>query len=112
MADFDSAGFLFRLNTGGGPLIAGIPGVTERFGFFVTGGFNNDNWTVTDESAACNPDCFFNTGVNASATTSGARFQFTLTTTDSYIMELIRLSDGHSLFSRAGMLLNENRWLD
>lgn len=100
LAEFDAAGFLFRLNAGGGPRIPGVSGVDEQFGLFVTSGFHDDNWTVTDEAG------FVDTGVHSSATTSGAQFRFTLTDSDSYAFELIRLSDGQSLYSQAGLLLN------
>jgi len=101
LAEFDSAGFVFRLNTGGGPLIEGISDVAEKFGLFVTGDFHGDNWTTTDSVG------FTDTGINASETTSGAQFRFTLTGSDSYSMELIRLGDGASLFERSGFLRNE-----
>jgi hypothetical protein len=94
----DSAGFLFRLNTGGGPRIDSRPDVVERFGLLVTSGFNNNNWTTTDVLG------FANTGVNAQATTLGAQFRFTSMAPNSYAISLIRKSDGQVLLRRAGLL--------
>ena len=95
---FAPAGYLLRLNAGGGPLIAGDPTVIERFGLFVTSGFNSDNWTTTDSAG------FVDSGLNADDTITGAEFRFKLTSSDSYSFELVRLSDGHILFARSGML--------
>jgi len=94
----DSAGFFLRLNSGGGPRIDSYPGVTERFGIFVSSGFNSNNWTATDFAGLTN------SGVSAAATTIGAQFRFTLMSTNSYSMSVVRLSDGQTLLSRAGFL--------
>jgi hypothetical protein len=98
----DSAGFLFRLNSGGGPVITGapLPGVKEHFGISITSGFNGNRWTVNDSVG------FTDTGVANAATTSGAKFEFSLTGVNSYSMNLSRLSDGQVLFSRSGVLKN------
>jgi len=99
---FASAGFLFRLNAGGGPLTASDPNITERFGLFVTVGpspsteFNN--WTVTDSAG------FIDSGVAPTATASGAQFRFALTGSEGYSFELVRRSDGQTLFARSGTL--------
>ena len=100
------AGFLMRLNTGGGPAVPNHPttSATERFGVFAsTGtyggqGLFGDNWAVAD--AGGNTD----TGVNVSTTASGAELRFTLVTNETYAMELKRLSDGSLLFSHSGSL--------
>ena len=93
-----TAGFLIRLNAGGGPVITGDPTVKERFGLFVTSGFNNDNWTTSDSAG------LVNSGVDAGDTITGAQFKFTLTGTDTYSFELLRLTDGHTFVSRSGTL--------
>jgi hypothetical protein len=102
LANNDSAGFLIRLNSGSGPRIESYPNVAERFGMFVTSGFNNDNWSSADLAGVGN------TGVNAAATTSGTTLSFMLTADESYSMKLIRRSDGQTLFARAGQLSNPN----
>ena len=96
---FSPAGFLIRLNAGGGPVITGDPTVRERFGLFVTSGFNSDNWTTSDSTG------LVDSGVDASDTITGAQFRFTLTSTDTYSFELVRLADGHTFASRSGTLV-------
>jgi hypothetical protein len=98
----DVAGFLFRLNSGGGPVITGapLPGVKEHFGISITSGFNGNRWTVNDSVG------FTDTGIANAETTSGATFEFSLTGVDSYSMKLSRLSDGQVLFARSGELKN------
>jgi hypothetical protein len=106
--DWSPAGFLIRMNTGGGPVDPNDPNSTakERFGMFAnTGvyafpGLFGNNWAIADGSG--NND----TGVAVSATTSGAEFQFTLQTPESYAMAVKRLSDGAVLFSSTGSLSN------
>jgi hypothetical protein len=95
---FSPAGFILRLNSGGGPVISGDPSVKERFGLFVTTGFNGDNWTITDSAGLTN------TGVAANDTTTGAQLRFTLTSTSAYSFELTRISDGHVFVNRTGSL--------
>ena len=95
---FAPAGYLLRLNAGGGPAIAGDPTVRERFGLFVTSGFNSDRWTTTDSAG------LVDSGVDAGGTNTGAQFKFTLTSPDTYSFELVRLADGHTLFARSGTL--------
>lgn len=99
---FDSSGYLLRLNTGGGPVINSnpIPGVVERFGLFTTSNFNDGRWYTTDSVA------FTDTAIETTKTDSGTQFRFSLTGTETYEVELIRLSDGVSLFSRNGSLNN------
>lgn len=99
---FDPAGFLFRLNQGGGPVIdnAPLPGVTERFGVFTTSNFNNGRWYATDSVE------FVDTGVTPGATSSGTVFSFMLTGAETYTVEFRRLSDNQQLFSRSGTLNN------
>ena len=110
MVDFDNplpasldpsapAGFLIRLNAGGGPAIRGDPTVSERFGLFVTSGFNDDNWTTSDSAG------LVNSGVDAGDTITGANFKFTLTSADTYSFELVRLTDGHVFVARSGTLV-------
>lgn len=98
----DYAGYLFRLNTGGGPVIENspIPGVKERFGIATTSGFNSNRWYLTDSQNSVD------TGVSDADTSSGAIFLFTRTGSESYDMEFKRLIDGASLYSRSGMLKN------
>jgi hypothetical protein len=79
-------------------VITGDPSVQERFGLFVTTGFNGDNWTLTDSMG------LIDTGVDASETTSGAQFKFSLTSTSTYQFELTRISDGHLYFTGTGSL--------
>jgi hypothetical protein len=97
---FAPSGFLFRLNTGHGPVISNDPSSTavERFGIFTTSNFNNGQWYTTDAAG------FADAGIAPSATASGTEFLFTLTGTESYSMQFKRLSDGVSLFSRSGSL--------
>jgi hypothetical protein len=99
---FSSSGFLFRLNTGGGPVIADnpIPGVKERFGLATTSGFNGDRWYVSDAQN------FTDTAVTDNDTASGTQFVFTRTGEEAYSVSLSRLSDGHLLYSYNGMLKN------
>jgi hypothetical protein len=100
------AGFLMRLNTGHGPVIPDHPTstATERFGIFAaTGVFGgpglfDSNWAVAD--LAGNTD----TDIDVSTTASGAELQFTLSTDETYALELRRRSDGALLFSRTGSL--------
>jgi hypothetical protein len=107
LATFTSSGFLIRMNTGGGPVIESdpLPGVEERFGLFITSNFNNGRWAVTDSAE------FTDTGLDPSATASGARFRFTLDSSESYKAEFVRLSDSQVLFSRSGTLNNTDAGL-
>jgi hypothetical protein len=106
--DFDSpaslnpsptAGFLIRLNAGGGPVITGDPTVRERFGVFVASGFNSDNWTISDSAG------LVDSGVDAGDTITGGQFKFTLTSADTYSFELVRLTDRHTFVSHSGTLV-------
>lgn len=103
---FDSSGFLFRLNTGGGPVIdnAPIEGVEERFGLFTTSGFNGGRWYTTDIEDEM--EVFTDTGVSDLATSTGAKLRFTLVDPETYVAEFVRLSDGAVLFSRTAALNN------
>lgn len=103
-----ACGFLFRLNKGGGPIInnAPLPGVVERFGMFVSSNFNSGKWYATDSTP------FADTGLASSVTTSGARFSFKLTGTETYTVEFRRLSDGQLLFSRSGSFESSRRRTD
>jgi len=100
------AGFLIRLDTGHGPAVPGDPtsSGTERFGIFgATGVYGQSgefgaNWAVADSAGNTN------TGVDVSATSSGAKLQFTLETDETYSMAVKRLSDGAVLFSQSGSL--------
>jgi hypothetical protein len=97
---FSVSGFLFRLNSGRGPVIdnAPIPGVVERFGVFTASNFNGGRWYTTDSVA------FTDTEVAPTTTATGAIFIFSLTATDTYSMEFRRLSDQQLLYSRSGTL--------
>jgi hypothetical protein len=94
----DNTGFILRLNTGAGPKLGGSSTVYERFGFFATYGFNSNDWTVTDHIGATD------TGINSTATTSGAVFQFTLQSVESYSFAVLPLAGGTPLYSRSGAL--------
>jgi hypothetical protein len=106
--EFASAGFLFRLNTGKGPFIAGstTSTVKNRLDLFTTtqrdlsGNLVGGNWTITDGIASTD------TGLVPSATDSGTEFLFTLDSPESYSMQFIRLSDGAPLLSHSGSLEN------
>jgi hypothetical protein len=97
-----SAGYLFRLNAGGGPVIDNepVPGVHERFGMFADSGFNGGRWNAFNATGSVD------SGVRDSDTTAGATFAFTMTGDETYSLELIRLSDGETLFSNSGVLSN------
>jgi hypothetical protein len=94
--DNDGAGFIMRLNSGGGP--KDTPGVSERFGLFATSGFNGDRWAIADNAGVSD------LGLGAVATTSGATFQFTLTALQTYSLALLPLAGGSPLATRSGTL--------
>jgi hypothetical protein len=96
LSQFDSAGIVIRLNTGGGPLAQS--GVKERFSMFADSGFLSGAWAVGD-LAGDNA-----LGVSSNATTSGAEFRFTLTGSETYRLDLFPLSGSTPLASRAGSL--------
>jgi hypothetical protein len=93
----DPAGYLIRLNTGGGPVRDGN-GVAQRFGIFTTSGYINGRWATTD--SAGNLD----SGLSSTETTSGATFRFTLTATEAYLFEILPLGGGPALFTKSGTL--------
>jgi hypothetical protein len=97
---FAPSGFLFRLNTGHGPIVANDPTSTaiERFGLFTTSNFNSGRWYTTDLAG------FADAGIAPSDTAVGTQFRFTLDTAETYTVQLNRLSDGAMLFSRTGSL--------
>lgn len=96
---FAPAGFLIRLNSGGGPVISGSPtSGRERFGIAATSDFLSGRWFTSDLSGSKD------TGLASSVTTSGAEFRFQLQTAESYVAEILRLDDGQVLFSQSGML--------
>ncbi|HEX6961322.1 MAG TPA: hypothetical protein VF175_05600 [Lacipirellula sp.] len=93
---FDEAGFVIRLNSGGGPLAQS--GVEERFAIFASSNFLGGGWAAVDaggESAL---------GFPSSQTRSGAEFRFTLTGAESYRLDLLPLNDGAPLASKTGSL--------
>jgi hypothetical protein len=93
---FAASGFVVRLNSGGGP--KSQPGVTEKFGFFTTFGFNSGNWSLTD-AAGLN-----DTGLSSDETTEGATFRFTLTAPENYSLEILPLASGAPLVTHTGSL--------
>jgi hypothetical protein len=97
---FSASGFLFRLNTGGGPVIndSPIPDVEERFGIATTSNFNGGRWYATDEQG------FADTGMTAATTGSGTRFVFAQTGAETYSVSFVRLNDDAVLYSSSGML--------
>jgi hypothetical protein len=96
LANFDSAGVVIRLNTGGGPLAS--TGVHERFALFAASDFLGGGWAVAD-AAGDNA-----LGVHSNSTTNGAVFRFTLTGSETYRVELLPLASGNPLASRTGSL--------
>jgi hypothetical protein len=96
LASNDEAGFVIRLNEGGGPL--GQTGVSERFAIFASSNFLNGNWAAGD-AAGDN-----SLGVSTNTTTSGAEFRFTLTGAESYRLDLLPLAGGTPLATRTGNL--------
>jgi hypothetical protein len=96
--EFAASGFGIRLNAGNGPVSSA--GVSERFGMFTTSNFNNGNWSTTDSAG------FFDLALAPSQTTSGARFRFTLTSAETYQMQVVSLAGGATLASRTGSLKN------
>ena len=99
---FAASGFLIRLNTGQGPIIdsAPDPNVKERFGISASSNFNGGRWHAVDS------DGFTDTGVSELATSSGAHFQFTLLSAETYSVEFRHLSNGQILFTRSAELKN------
>ncbi len=103
---YPPAGFLFRLNTGGGPYNAGssYSNVKNRLDVFTTAQLNEfhqvvgGNWTITDASGS------YDSGLTPSDTTSGTEFVFTLTAPESYSLQFKRLSDGAVVLSHSGSL--------
>lgn len=93
---FAPSGFVIRLNSGGGPVTQ--TGVTERFGFFTTFGFNSGNWSTNDSVGLSD------LGLSSAQTTSGATLQFTLTGNESYSLEILPLTGGSPLAAATGML--------
>jgi hypothetical protein len=93
---FSPSGFVIRLNSGGGPVTQ--TGVTERFGFFTTFGFNSGNWSINDSVGLSD------LGLPSAQTTSGATLRFTLTGDESYLLEILPLAGGSPLASTTGML--------
>jgi hypothetical protein len=92
------SGFVIRLNTGGGPVSQ--TGVTERFGFFTTFGFNGGNWTVTDSVGLTD------SGLSSAETTTGATLRFTLSGAETYTLSILPLGGGTPLLTHSGSLAN------
>ena len=97
---FDLAGYIIRLNSGGGPKIASNPNVYERLGFFAAYRLQNENWHLTDVSGSNS------TGLRSNETTSGAVFSVTLQSAESYLLEISPLGGGSPLYSATGNLAN------
>jgi hypothetical protein len=95
---FAPSGFVIRLNAGGGPTTQS--GVTERFGFFTTFGFNSGNWSVTDSVGLTD------SGLSSDETTTGATLRFTLSDAETYTLSVLPLGGGTPLFTRSGSLSN------
>lgn len=93
---FAPSGFVIRLNSGGGPVTQA--GVTERFGFFTTFGFNSGNWSIKDSVGLSD------LGLPSAQTTGGATLQFTLTSDESYSLEILPLAGGSPLAAATGIL--------
>jgi hypothetical protein len=105
--DWSPAGIFFRLNTGGAPAIPSSDAL-ERFGVFVSTGTYGDfmhasSWFISDAESDVSgvPTA---TGVALTTTSFGARFQFTLETSETYSVTLSRVSDGALLYSHSGNL--------
>ena len=96
--EFDTTGYILRLNSGGGAKIGANPDVRERLGFFASHGFNQGDWNRTDSEGVRS------SGLNSTATTSGAEFQVTLPTAESYLLEILPLGGGGALYSATGNL--------
>ncbi len=94
--DNDGAGFILRLNSGRGP--KDTPGVVEHFGLFATSGFNGNRWAIADDAGVTD------LGLSTASTSSGAKFQFTVTGLQSYSLALLPLAGGSPLATRSGML--------
>ncbi len=92
----DEAGFVIRLNTGGGPLTQ--TGVRERFAIFATSNFLSGGWAAADASGDSS------LGLSSSATRSGAEFRFTLTAAETYRFDLLPLAGGAPLATKTGSL--------
>ncbi len=94
LAEFDSAGFIVSLRTAGD---------AERFGFYATQDFNNDEWTITDnrgdETAS---------GLTDEAGSSGFNFTFKLTGEEAYRLTITPRSGGAPLIFE-GMLAGSGR---
>jgi hypothetical protein len=93
---FSPSGFVIRLNSGGGPVTHS--GVTERFGFFTTFGFNSGNWSIKDSVGLSD------LGLPSTQTTGGATLRFTLTGDESFSLEILPLAGGVPLAATTGML--------
>ena len=99
---FVPAGFVIRLNKGGGPVVDSdpLPGVTDRFNLIAASNFNEERWYVVDSEP------FIDTGIAPGVTAVGTNFTFTLTGAESYAMEFRRLSDNQLVYARTGALEN------
>jgi hypothetical protein len=65
---------------------------------FATSGFNGDRWAIADSTGVTD------LGLSTATTTSGARFQFTLTGLQTYSLALIPVAGGSPLATRSGTL--------
>jgi hypothetical protein len=95
---FAPSGFVIRLNAGGGPVTQ--IGVTERFGFFTTFGFNGGNWSVTDSAGLTD------SGLSSEETTTGATLRFTLSGAETYTLSISSLGGGTPVLTHSGSLAN------
>jgi hypothetical protein len=96
----DNTGFIIRLNSGSGAKIASNPNVRERLGLFALFGFNQGRWNLTNAGGAVD------TGLNSSATATGAMLRITLQSTESYSLEILPTAGGAPLYSSIGNLAN------
>jgi len=80
LAEFDSAGFIVRMQTASG---------VERFGLFTTQDFNNDEWTINDSRGDQTA-----TGLTDEEASSGFKFAFKLTGEESYKLTLTPRTGG------------------
>src|SRR4051812_17416567 len=102
LSNNDATGYIIRLNSGGGPKLSANPNVYERFGFFAQAGFYKGDWNVTDSNGSND------TGMSSTATTSGAIFQLSLQSAETYSFQVLPLSGGAPLYSTTGSLASTN----
>jgi hypothetical protein len=83
LAAFDSTGFIIGLQTASG---------MERFGFYTTQGFNDDQWSITDSRGSETAS-----GLTAEAGSSGFKLTFKLTGEETYKLTITPRGGGAPL---------------